>query len=100
LARIAYYRNSLSLTARRPGRTFVRCAAGRARLASRTFPAAFEDTCMSPTLSITPEPFIDRRNNDAGVVGPGTERRQFSNSHQELSPDARELAMAIDGSQL
>jgi hypothetical protein len=32
------------------------------------------------------------------VTGPpGFERRQFTNSHEELSPEARELAQAIDG---
>jgi hypothetical protein len=64
------------------------------------FQRFFEDSCMSATLSLTPEPFIDRRSSDAGVILPGAERRQFSNSHQELSPDARELAVAIDGYKL
>jgi hypothetical protein len=41
--------------------------------------------------------FVDRRNYDAVVDTPeGRERRQFSNSHDGLSPEARELAMAID----
>ena len=30
----------------------------------------------------------------------GVERRQFANSHEELSPDAKELALAIDGYKL
>ncbi len=38
--------------------------------------------------------FIDRRNNSKAVTG--FERRQFGNSHAALSPDARELAEAID----
>jgi hypothetical protein len=42
------------------------------------------------------EPFIDRRTSDGIGLPPGVERRQFSNSHSELSPDARELATAID----
>ena len=42
------------------------------------------------------EPFIDRRAQFAVDSPPGVERRQFSNSHSELSPDARELAVAID----
>jgi hypothetical protein len=29
-------------------------------------------------------------------LGPGVERRQFTNSHEGLTPDARELAVAID----
>ncbi len=41
--------------------------------------------------------FVDRRNYDAAVAVPdGRERRQFSNSHDGLSPDARDLAVAID----
>lgn len=41
--------------------------------------------------------FVDRRNYDAGSLGPsGQERRQFTNSHESLSPEARELATAID----
>ena len=38
--------------------------------------------------------FIDRRNTDERSSG--FERRQFGNSHATLSPDARELAEAID----
>lgn len=38
--------------------------------------------------------FIDRRVNDDRSGG--FERRQFGNSHSTLSPDARELAEAID----
>lgn len=40
------------------------------------------------------ETFVDRRRNSSDT--PGRERRQFSNSHEELSPEARELAVAID----
>jgi hypothetical protein len=54
---------------------------------------------MSATLSITPEPFIDRRSY-VGEVGQSVERRQFTNSHEDLSPEARELAQAIDGYKL
>ena len=43
-----------------------------------------------PTLA----PFVDRRTSTAPVGG--SERRQFTNSHFGLSPDARELAEAID----
>jgi hypothetical protein len=45
---------------------------------------------------VAPQPFIDRRQSRAGQDAPGRERRQFTNSHEELSPDARELAFAID----
>lgn len=47
--------------------------------------------------TIAPEtPFVDRRSYDLGVGMPARERRQFTNSHEELSPEARELAQAID----
>jgi hypothetical protein len=39
--------------------------------------------------------FVDRRRQVPGTT-PGFERRQFSNSHDDLSPGARELALAID----
>jgi len=42
------------------------------------------------------ELFIDRRNYDNPGSPPGVERRQFANSHSELSPEAKELATAID----
>ena len=38
--------------------------------------------------------FVDRRSSEDGA--PGVERRQFANSHEELSPNANELASAID----
>jgi hypothetical protein len=41
-------------------------------------------------------PFVERRSYDPGVGRPTKERRQFSNSHVDLSPEARELATAID----
>lgn len=40
--------------------------------------------------------FVDRRTYDPGVGLPQRERRQFTNSYEELSPDARDLASAID----
>ncbi len=43
----------------------------------------------------TPGVFVDRRNPMAERT-PGHERRQFGNAHDELSPDAAELACAID----
>ncbi|MBW3596049.1 MAG: hypothetical protein KY475_02100 [Planctomycetes bacterium] len=41
-------------------------------------------------------PFVDRRSTDRSGPSPDYERRQFSNSHDNLSPDARELATAVD----
>ena len=48
-----------------------------------------------PTIPTT-ETFIDRRSYDSPGSPPGVERRQFTNCHDGLSPDARELAEAID----
>ena len=42
-----------------------------------------------------PTEFVDRRSQQA-PDSPTRERRQFTNSYLELSPDARELAQAID----
>ncbi|MEM6797971.1 MAG: hypothetical protein AAF589_00525 [Planctomycetota bacterium] len=39
--------------------------------------------------------FVDRRNPDLQPA-PGRERRQFANNHDDLSPEAAELAQAID----
>lgn len=50
---------------------------------------------MSAAVETAATPFVDRRSNSPSDT-PGRERRQFSNSHAELSPDARELATAID----
>ena len=51
---------------------------------------------MSSTLVTEESAFIDRRDPYASEEGQGRERRQFVNSHQELSPEAAELARAID----
>lgn len=40
--------------------------------------------------------FHERRDQAFVTTPPGVERRQFGNSHQGLSPAARELAEAID----
>jgi len=52
---------------------------------------------MSQGLETPTGSFVDRRNYDAAERSPVCERRQFANSHEELSPDAAELARAIDG---
>jgi len=41
-------------------------------------------------------PFVDRRSGDAGDHSHVCERRQFANSHEGLSLEAKELATAID----
>lgn len=43
-----------------------------------------------------PDEFVDRRNPDAARSTPGLERRQFSNTYSDLSPEATELGKAID----
>jgi len=55
---------------------------------------------MSQLTMPTAELFVERRGRFSSSTPPGVERRQFTNSHQELSPDARELALAIDGYKL
>lgn len=55
---------------------------------------------MPEILESPPSTFIDRRSHEAISASPGVERRQFANSHDELSDDARELANAIDGYKL
>jgi hypothetical protein len=55
------------------------------------------------TTHILPEStanFVERRAGTLGGDAPTRERRQFTNSHEELSPPAQELARAIDGYKL
>ncbi len=42
-----------------------------------------------------PREFVERRRGNRSGA-PGVERRQFGNSHAGLTPEARELAEAID----
>lgn len=52
---------------------------------------------MSAIAEITnPAEFVDRRAPRDNGSAPNRERRQFANSHSELSPPAAELASAID----
>ncbi|MEZ6093872.1 MAG: hypothetical protein R3C03_06490 [Pirellulaceae bacterium] len=55
---------------------------------------------QSTTSSANGFQFVDRRVSGAQRQSTGFERRQFSNSYGELTPDARELAEAIDGYKL
>lgn len=50
---------------------------------------------MSQTTDSAATAFDDRRSYSSEPA-PFVERRQFSNSHEALSPNARELAIAID----
>ena len=55
---------------------------------------------MSATAYLPTDAFIDRRSSMPTDGIEGRERRQFANSHDELSPEAAELARAIDGYKL
>ncbi len=55
---------------------------------------------MSQVLDSPLPTFVDRRHADPIVATPPRERRQFTNSHEELSPPAAELARAIDAYKL
>ena len=46
--------------------------------------------------SAQPQPFVDRRSPESNSVAPGRERRQFSSTYSELTPEARELALKVD----
>ena len=54
---------------------------------------------MSSITSV-PKPFLERRTGDISSPNGGRERRQFADSHAELSADAQELANAIDNYKL
>ena len=54
----------------------------------------------SQVLEAADATFVDRRSYSMPGSPPPCERRQFANSHDELSPDAAELAQAIDGYKL
>jgi hypothetical protein len=56
-----------------------------------------ETNRMSASATVEPDLFIDRRGPTDPGHAPLFERRQFANSYEELSPDAAELARAIDG---
>lgn len=51
---------------------------------------------MSSFATYPNSPFVDRRRSGGDSQSPSGERRQFANSYDDLSPPARELAMAID----
>jgi hypothetical protein len=55
---------------------------------------------MTQELATSQEFFVDRRTYDVSDRSPAFERRQFSNSYEELSPEALDLARAIDGYKL
>lgn len=51
---------------------------------------------MSQVAESNVKAFDDRRHYGMPKTSPLVERRQFSNSYDSLSPEARELATAID----
>ncbi len=55
---------------------------------------------MSPELESSAGSFVDRRSYDISGQSPAFERRQFANTHEGLSPEAADLARAIDGYKL
>lgn len=55
---------------------------------------------MPQAIETELDAFVDRRGNSAAGVQAGRDRRQFANSYDDLSPDAAELAAAIDGYKL
>ncbi len=55
---------------------------------------------MTPELETPVTTFVDRRSCEASGHNPVFERRQFTNSHEGLSPEAQDLARAIDGHKL
>ena len=52
---------------------------------------------MSASATASPGSFVDRRGPLQVNEQLPFERRQFANSYEELSPEAAELARAIDG---
>ncbi|MFO0788907.1 MAG: hypothetical protein U0805_05570 [Pirellulales bacterium] len=52
---------------------------------------------MLATTTPNTDAFIDRRGPAYSGPQPTFERRQFANSYEELSPEAADLARAIDG---
>jgi hypothetical protein len=61
--------------------------------------ATLESSAPVHFVSESPIPFLDRRSPQSADSS-FRERRQFANSHQGLSPEAAELARAIDGYKL
>ncbi len=51
---------------------------------------------MSQGLDTPTESFVDRRDSVLQTGSPTRERRQFVSTYDDLSPDAGELARAID----
>ena len=64
-------------------------------------PLRYHEGLVMSQLTMAPaESFADRRGSRESSEYKGVERRQFGNSYSSLSPEARELAQAIDGYKL
>ena len=48
------------------------------------------------TVNVLDPSFVDRRKHEGNEYPASRERRQFGNSYDELTPDARELALSVD----
>jgi hypothetical protein len=59
-----------------------------------------ENRVMSLLTPPIAKPFLDRRAGEPAYQHVGRERRQFVDSHDELSIDAQELANAVDNHKL
>ncbi len=55
---------------------------------------------MTQSLELSEKAFVDRRIGSASQATSPRERRQFVDSHAELSPEAKDLASAIDSYKL
>jgi len=88
------------LTTQKPWPRFYRVANQPRRATTSPSVLSLQVLGMQTTFDTSFEPFVDRRNYAGQVGAPQRERRQFTNSHEELSPDARELAQAIDSYKL
>jgi len=51
---------------------------------------------MAESNVLAKNEFVDRRSSTSTGGSVGVERRQFTNSHDELAPEIRELARAVD----
>ena len=56
-----------------------------------------ENRSFGSNQNLDASTFVDRRSQDGEQnAGPSKERRQFSDSHDSLSPEAAELGNAVD----
>jgi hypothetical protein len=71
---------------------------GDYQLCAPPAPPTFKEISrMSASAFIEKDSFVDRRGPVQLADQPLFERRQFANSYDELSPEAADLARAIDG---